>query len=60
MIFWKYIIFYVKINSVLKKQTSTIHSLNQITKTINESIGKGCFARGIFLDLKKHLITIFC
>ena len=41
-----------------RKQNSTIHALIQITEEIRESIEKGKFGCGIFIDLRKAFDTV--
>ena len=41
-----------------RKQKSTIHALIQITEQIKETIEKGKFGCGIFIDLKKAFDTV--
>ena len=41
-----------------RKQNSTVHALVQITEQIKESIEKGKFGCGIFIDLRKAFDTV--
>ena len=53
---WKCTVFYMKTNLALGRK-SQLYTLIQITEKIKESIEKGCFGCGMFIDLKKKQLT---
>ena len=48
----------MKINLVFRKNNSTIYALMQITERIKETVDKGKFGYGIFIDLRKVFDTV--